>query len=124
MLNKISRSERRKNRRLRLKSKTLGTAERPRLSVFKSNRYISIQLIDDNNQQTVLAASTGSKVFQERFKIKNYCNKTAAAHLGELLQESIDKKSIKRVIFDRSGYKFHGVIKSLIESAQKQGLKL
>ncbi len=97
----------RRHRRIRAKIK--GTAERPRLSVFKSNKYIYTQLVDDENGKILVAASDK--------------NLKSAYEVGKLLAKKAAEKGIKKVIFDRSGYKFHGAILELAKGAREGGLK-
>jgi len=96
-------------RKMRVRSKVFGTAEHPRLSVFRSNKYIYGQVIDDAKGIT-LAASKGPK--KEGGKV------------GEELAKKAAGKKIKKVVFDRGGFKYHGNVKNLAEGARKGGLKL
>ncbi len=96
-------------RHRRIRAKIKGTNERPRLSVFKSNRYIYTQLVDDENGKILVAASDkGLKSVYE---------------VGKLLAKKAADKGIKKVVFDRSGYKFHGAILELAKGAREGGLK-
>ena len=114
-----------KARRLRIKKrirkKIFGTAERPRLTVYKSNRYIYVQAIDDERGVTLAAASTLEKEFRE--KHPNTKNKEAAAALGKIIAERLLSKGIKTVVFDRNGYPYHGRVKALADAAREAGLK-
>ncbi len=105
----------REKRKARIRKKISGTADRPRLSVFKSNRYISLQLIDDVTQNTLVSANT--------LNSKSGNNKTAAATLGKEFAEKAIQKNFKKVSFDRSGYRFHGVLKEVADAARKVGLE-
>jgi large subunit ribosomal protein L18 len=96
-------------RHRRVRSKIFGTLERPRLSVFKSNKYIYTQLVDDENGKTLVAASDR--------------NLKSAYEVGELLAKKAMDKGIKKAVFDRSGYKFHGIILELAKGAREGGLK-
>lgn len=113
----------RKRRHQRVRAKVSGTAKRPRISVFKSNRYTYAQLIDDQKGKTLAAVSSQdiiSKINQSKKKI----TKTAISlKLGQLLAEKASKKKITKAVFDRGGYKFHGRIKALAEGIKKGGLK-
>ena len=108
--------ERRKNR---TRSKILGTAKKPRLSVFRSNRFTYIQLIDDENGKTLLSASTKS-LSKKETSLKQL---EQAKLLGKLLASKAVEKGFNEVIFDRGSYKYHGKIKSVAEGAREGGLK-
>lgn len=103
----------RRHRRIRVR--VHGNAKRPRFSVFKSNRYLSVQLIDDEKGITVATASTRAQ------KGKNPMEK--AVELGRKISEIAKEKKIKEVVFDRGGYLYAGKIKALADSARKEGLK-
>lgn len=107
----------RKRRHYRIRRKVIGTPEIPRLSVFRSLRHMYIQLIDDINGKTLLACSTLSKQFKDK---KN--NKQLATVLGKIVAEMALGKGIKKVVFDRGGYRYHGRIQALADSARKAGL--
>ncbi len=114
-LNKI-----RQRRQIRARAKILGTSDRPRLSVFRSNRYSYVQLIDDENGKTLFSAST------REFKNKDKKLKKIeqAAELGGLVAKKAIEKGIKCAVFNRRGYKYHGRIKAIAEAARKEGLKI
>jgi large subunit ribosomal protein L18 len=102
----------------RIRKKLSGTAERPRLAVFRSNKFISAQLIDDVTGNT-LAASTSKKIGIDAGK----SSRAAAKSVGEeIAKKAIDKK-INSVVFDRSGYIYHGKVKSVADGAREAGLK-
>jgi large subunit ribosomal protein L18 len=105
----------REKRKVRIRKKVTGTTERPRLTVYRSNRFLYAQVIDDATQSTVAAAST--------LKDSKGANKASAAKLGELIAENAKKKNITQVTFDRNGYRYHGVIREIAESARKAGLE-
>jgi large subunit ribosomal protein L18 len=108
----------RARRHKRVRKKISGTAERPRLVVFRSNRGISAQLVDDLEGKTLVAASWLH--LEKSFK----GNKTAqAAEVGKLLAEAAKKADIETVVFDRGGYLYHGRVKALAEAAREGGLK-
>ena len=109
-------------RRLKIKAgvrgKISGTAERPRLSVFRSNKQIYAQVIDDVNGVTLVSASTKDKDFQ------NYGgNIEAAKAIGETIAKRAQEKGITEVVFDRGGYVYHGRVAALAEAAREAGLK-
>jgi len=114
--------EGRKRRHRRIRKRVVGSAERPRLCVFKSARHLYAQIIDDEQGKTVAAASTLSGEIKEKGKVGS---KTAAARLvGELLAAKALAVSVHQVIFDRGGYKFHGRVKALATGLREKGLKL
>lgn len=105
-------------RKTRVRMKIKGTAEKPRLSVFRSNKRIYAQLIDDEKGRTLVAASEK----EIKFKTKQ-TKKEKAASLGEILAEKALKKKIGQVVFDRGSHRYHGRVKALAEGARKGGLK-
>jgi len=110
--------EQRERRKRRTRAKVFGTAHKPRLSVFRSNRNIHAQLIDDERGHTLVAVS--SKVIS-----KKGVKKTAAAEkVGKLLAEEAKKFNIERAILDRGSYRYHGRVKALCEGAREAGLKI
>ncbi len=119
MINKISRNDARKARHVRIRKNLSGTKEIPRLCVFKSNKQIYAQLIDDIDGNTLVSASSLDKDLSTEGK-----NMT---EMAKLVGESIAKKSIKEkikvVVFDRGGYLYHGAVKALAESARENGLE-
>lgn len=116
---KISASDRsRERRRTKIRSKVMGTAERPRLSIFRSNTAIYAQIIDDLKGVTLASASTVAKDLKG--KVKH--TKDGAKIVGETLAKAAAKKGIKTVVFDRSGYLYHGKVKALADGARAGGL--
>lgn len=110
-----------KKRAWRVRKKLRGTAERPRLSVFKSLRHLQVQLIDDENGKTLAGTATFSKQFKET---DNNCkSKEAATALGEFIGKAAKELNIEEVIFDRGRFKYHGVIAALADGARAAGLK-
>jgi len=109
-----------RRRQKRVRGKVVGTAERPRLSVFRSNRHMYAQLIDDSSGVTLVAANTGEKDFSAEAP-SNGCI-AAAAKVGEMVARKALDVGIREVRFDRSGYKYHGRVKALAEAARKGGL--
>lgn len=105
-------------RHKRVRAKISGTPERPRLNVFRSNKNIYAQIIDDISGVTLVSASSNSKDFGE-----NGSNKEGARKLGNLIAEKAKDKGITKVVFDRSGYIYHGRIKELAEGARESGLE-
>ena len=119
MIKRKSRNELRQKRHLRIRQNLVGTPTRPRLSVFRSSKNLYVQLIDDLNSVTLVSASTTEKGSE----IKNGGNTEAAKAVGTLIAEKALKLDIKNVIFDRSGYLYHGRVKALAESARAAGLE-
>lgn len=119
MIKKISRNEARIARHSRIRTKISGTSETPRLSVFRSNKQISAQIIDDEKGITLVSASSLDK----DLKITNGGNVEAAKLVGKSIAEKAKKAKIKTVVFDRSGYLYHGRIEALAESARENGLE-
>ena len=110
----------RARRRRRIRKKISGTTERPRLSVFRSNKHIYAQIIDDVKGATVAAASSVDKDLKA--KLKTGANIDAAKEVGKLVAERAVKAGVKEVVFDRGGYLFHGRVKALAEGAREGGL--
>lgn len=111
----ISKQERRNKIKARIRGKILGTAERPRMSVFRSNKQIYVQLVDDMTGKTLAAAS--SKGIEEGTKSE------IAAKVGKAIAEKALAAGVAQVVFDRNGYLFHGRVKSLADAAREGGLK-
>ncbi|SHE71432.1 50S ribosomal protein L18 [Caloramator proteoclasticus] len=120
MLNKPSRSEQREKRHLRVRKKVYGTAERPRLNVYRSEKHIYAQIINDEMGVTLVAASSLDK--ELKGKLACGSNKEAARVVGELVAKRALEKGIKKVVFDRGGYIYHGRVKELAEAAREAGL--
>ena len=118
MITKTNRKAERERRHLRVRRKVSGTAEYPRLCVYRSNNNIYVQVIDDVKGNTLAQASTLDK----EVKVK-HANKEAAAEGGALIAKRALEKNIKTVVYDRGGYVYHGVIKEVAESARKGGLQ-
>ena len=118
MVNRPDSKKARATRHKRVRAKISGTAECPRLNVFRSLQNIYAQLIDDVKGETLVSASTVEKEFTEYGG-----NKTAAHKVGELLAKRAADKGITTVVFDRGGYIYHGRVKELAEGAREGGLK-
>ena len=111
----------RENRRRRIRGKVYGTAERPRLSVFRSTRHIYAQIINDDDGVVMASASTMEAKLRGTLKYGG--NKDAAREVGKILAERAVAKSIESVSFDRGGFKYHGRVKALADAARDGGLK-
>jgi large subunit ribosomal protein L18 len=107
-------------RKKRIRSKISGSAERPRFSVFRSARYIYAQLIDDQSAKTLCAASSLEAGLKKDLKSSRSVD--AAKQVGKLLAERAKENKIQKVVFDRSGYIYHGRVKALADSAREAGL--
>ena len=114
-----SRNALRQKRHLRIRKNLIGTPTKPRLSVFKSAKHIYAQVIDDVNGVTLVSAST----IEKDSTVTNGGNVEAAKVVGQLVAERANKNNIENVVFDRSGYLYHGRVKALAESARAAGLK-
>lgn len=110
----------RKRVHTRIREKLAGTAERPRLNVYRSLDHIYTQLIDDANGVTLTSASTLTKKGEAK---KSGGNIAAAVEVGKLIAERAQQKGIKKVVFDRGGYLYHGRIKALADAAREAGLE-
>ena len=116
-----SRNDRRVKRHARVRKTVYGTPERPRLCVFRSNKNISVQIIDDVNGNTIVSASTLDKDIKEKAAYGG--NKEASKLVGEALAKRALEKGIKTVCFDRGGFLYHGRVKELADGAREAGLK-
>jgi large subunit ribosomal protein L18 len=113
-----SRTAARRRRHLRVRRKVHGTAARPRLTVFRSNKYIYAQVIDDDAGHTLAAASSQEAGLRERS-----LDTGTAAEVGKLIAARTKDRGVSRVVFDRGGFAFHGRIRALAESAREEGLE-
>jgi len=121
MRSTLSRNTIRLKKQRRIRTKIIGTSQRPRLCVFKSARHINAQIIDDSKGQTLVAASTYEKKVKEQPKFES---KVAAAEfVGKVIAERALDKGIKAVVFDRNGFLYHGRIKAVSDGARKAGLE-
>ena len=118
MVKKTDRKMERRRRHIRVRRKVSGTAERPRLCVFRSNSNIYAQVIDDVAGNTLVSASTLDKEVKTK-----HSNKEAAKEVGTLVAKRALEKNIKTVVYDRGGYVYHGVVKELAEAAREAGLE-
>ncbi len=115
---KFSKTKRRKKIHHSIRRKISGTSIKPRLSVFRSNRYIYCQLVDDISGHTIVSAST-----QDQSVDGSVTKSEQAKQVGKLIAEKAQKLNIDSVLFDRSGYLYHGRVKALAEGAREGGLK-
>ena len=117
MIKKESSNDMRKRRHARIRASLSGTAECPRLNVFRSNNGIYVQVIDDTKKVTLVSSSSLA------LKLKNGGNIEAAAAVGKDIAEKCKNAKIKKVVFDRGGNLYHGRVKALAEAARENGLK-
>ncbi len=120
-MSNFSKADRRVKRHIRLRKKIRGTAECPRLAVFKSNCYVYAQVINDVTGETIISASSLEKEFRAKFAGK--LNKDVAAVIGKTIAERATAKGVKSVVFDRGGYIYHGKIAALADAAREAGLE-
>jgi large subunit ribosomal protein L18 len=118
----ITRKSQRTRRSLKIRHQIIGTAEKPRMSVRKSNRHLAVQVIDDEAGVTLFSASTLSKEMEALNLGKK--SKEAAQHLGKKIAELAESKHIKTVVFDRGFRKYHGLLAIIADAAREAGLKL
>ncbi|MDR3020670.1 MAG: 50S ribosomal protein L18 [Treponema sp.] len=114
----LEKNRKRQRRKVHIRKKISGTAERPRMTVTRSNRGISVQIIDDTKGHTLASISTLEKDLRD---IK--ANVESASKLGELMGKRLVEKNIKSVVFDRNGYLYHGVVKALADGTRKAGIE-
>ncbi|AMM91326.1 50S ribosomal protein L18 [Peribacillus simplex] len=119
MITKLDKNATRQKRHARVRAKLSGTEARPRLNVFRSNKHIYAQLIDDAQGVTLASASTLDK----EISIEASSNAEAAQKVGELIAKRAVEKGFKAVVFDRGGYLFHGRVKALADAARENGLE-
>jgi large subunit ribosomal protein L18 len=117
----LARQERRERIKKRIRKQISGTSEKPRMSVFRSNTQIYVQVIDDLAGKTLVSASSKEKVVAE--KAKGVAKKEQAKLVGKLIAEKSLQAGINNVVFDRNGYLYHGRVKELADAAREGGLK-
>ena len=121
MINKESRSKIRAKKHLRIRNRFSGTAERPRLAVFRSNNHMYAQIIDDTVGNTLVSASTVQKEVKAELEKTN--DVAAAAYLGKVIAKRALDKGITTVVFDRGGFIYQGKVKALADAAREAGLE-
>ena len=117
---KVSKNEARYSRKIRIRKKISGTAERPRLVIFRSNLHIYAQMIDDSAGATLACTST---LTLSKKGEKVHCNIAGAAEVGKEIARLAKDRQIKRVVFDRNGYLYHGRVKAMADGAREGGLE-
>ena len=110
--NMKNKREQRHSRKLRIRSKVTGTKDRPRLAIFRSNTTLYVQVIDDGAEETVLAAKISGKTIAK------------AKELGVTVTQLLKKKSLTTIVFDRGGYRYHGVVKALADTLREGGIRV
>jgi large subunit ribosomal protein L18 len=114
----IAKQQRRKKRKLHIRKKIAGTPERPRMSVFRSNKHMYVQVIDDKSGTTIAQANTLEKEYRHlRVRVAD------AEKLGQVIGERLKKADVTTVVFDRNGYLYHGVVKAIADGARKTGIE-
>ena len=120
-MSKLSKVDARRRRHMRVRMKIHGTALRPRMAVYLSNKHMCIQFVDDDTGRTLAAASTLSKSFKESGLRSNT---VGAVSLGKMAADAAKQAGVAEVVFDRGGFRYHGKIKAIADSARESGLKL
>ena len=121
MVSKVSRSEVREEKHRRMRRHIIGTPERPRMAVFRSNNHMYVQIIDDVAKTTLVSASTLQKDVKEKLEKTN--DVAAAAYLGTVIAKKAQEAGIKSVVFDRGGFIYQGKIQALADAAREAGLE-
>ena len=121
MISKVSRTKVRQKKHRRLRNHIVGTAQKPRLAVFRSNNHMYAQIIDDTVGNTMVSASTLQKDVKAELEKTN--NVEAAAYLGTVIAKKALEKGIKEVVFDRGGFIYQGKVKALADAAREAGLE-
>ena len=121
MISKVSRAQMRQKKHRRLRNHIVGTAQRPRLCVFRSNNHMYAQIIDDSVGNTLVAASTVEKAVKAELEHTN--DTDAAAYVGTLIAKRALEKGIEEVVFDRGGFIYQGKVQALADAAREAGLK-
>jgi len=117
----VNRKEQRVKRHRRIRKRVFGTAERPRMAVYKSLKHMYVQIINDEIGHTLVSAATNEKAIQEA--IKGMSKTEQAKYLGKVIAERALEKGIKKVVFDRGGFKYQGRVHALAEAAREAGLE-
>ena len=121
MVSKVSRSKVREEKHRRMRRHIIGTPERPRMAVFRSNNHMYVQIIDDVAKTTLVSASTLQKDVKEKLEKTN--DVAAAAYLGTVIAKKAQEAGIKTVVFDRGGFIYQGKIQALADAAREAGLE-
>eukprot|EP00262_Sarcandra_glabra_P005150 TRINITY_DN16478_c0_g1_i1.p1 TRINITY_DN16478_c0_g1~~TRINITY_DN16478_c0_g1_i1.p1 ORF type:complete len:169 (-),score=23.47 TRINITY_DN16478_c0_g1_i1:196-702(-) len=119
----VTRTDNRVARHIRIRKKVEGTPERPRMCVFRSNKHLYVQVIDDTKMHTLASASTKQKPISEDFNCTSGPTIEVAKKVGEVIAKSCLEKGITKVAFDRGGYPYHGRVEALADAAREHGLQ-
>jgi len=119
-MNKLNKKKEKEKRHLRIRAKILGTEKRPRFSVFRSAKHIYVQIIDDKKGETIVAAS--DLELKQNKKTGKMKKMEIVREVGKMIAQKAKEKNIEKVVFDRGGFKYHGLIKELAEGAKEAGL--
>lgn len=114
--------DRRTKRHLRIRKSIKGTAERPRLSIYKSLKHLYVQLMDDHNGKSLVSITTNTKVNKASGK-KSFANVVSAQEIGRQIADKARGAGHEHIVFDRSGYRYHGIVKAVADAAREAGLK-
>ncbi len=109
-------------RHFRIRKRVAGNADRPRLAVYPSLQHFEVQIVNDTEQKTLIGFSTKAKDFKKTSGLKTGGNVAAATSFGKYVAEKAQQKGIKKVVFDRAGFLYHGRIKAFADAAREQGL--
>src|SRR5690349_2859981 len=118
----IGKQEKRDRRRMRIRKRVVGTAERPRMCIAKTLKHLYVQVIDDEAGRTVAAVTTNTKAAKEGGR-KSFANIESGTSLGREIAAKVKAAGVEAVVFDRSGYPYHGIVKAVAEAAREAGLK-
>ena len=124
MKTKITKRDHRLQRHARVKARIIGTSQRPRMSVFRSNRYVWVQLIDDVGGKTLVQVTNWEKLAKGKKAAGKESHLQKAERVGEKIAALAREKNILTAVFDRGGYKYHGRVKAIADGARKAGIKL
>jgi large subunit ribosomal protein L18 len=119
---KRDKSTQRRRRHWRVRSRVTGTAARPRLTIFRSNKFIYAQVVDDEAGKTLASANTNQKVLKEALGGSKLCSVDAAKLVGKTIAEKAKESGVAKVCFDRGPYQYHGRVKALADAAREAGL--
>jgi len=118
----LTNTDKRQKRRWHIRHKVSGTAQRPRMSIYRSSKHLYIQVINDLDGRTLAAATTNTKGNKAAGR-KSFANIESAKALGKAIADKAKAAGVEAVVFDRSGYRYHGVIKAIADAAREAGLK-
>lgn len=119
---RLTKQQARKKRHASIRRKISGTHDRPRLCIYKSLRHLYAQLVDDVAGRTLVSVTSNTKAFKA--KGKTFSNLATAGLTGQALGKQAKAKGVKRIVFDRSGYKYHGCVKALADAVRAEGIEL